>query len=65
MHSDGDSSGRQRFLNIEQAATELGVSTKTVRRLIAAGDLIVYRFGRSIRIARDDFEIFVKLRRSR
>ena len=65
MSTNDDSTGLQRFLNIEQAATELGVSTKTVRRLIAAGDLIVYRFGRNIRIARDDFEIYVKLQRAR
>ncbi len=33
------------LLTIEQTAAELRVSTRTVRRLIAAGDLAVYRQG--------------------
>ncbi len=48
-----------RFLSVEKVASELGVSTKHVRRLIARGEIVIHRFGRVVRIARDDFDRFV------
>ncbi len=48
-----------RFLSVEEVASELGVSTKHVRRLIARGEIVSHRFGRAVRIARDDFDRFV------
>ncbi|MDJ1372067.1 helix-turn-helix domain-containing protein [Gulosibacter molinativorax] len=45
------------LLTIEQAADFLQVSTKTIRRWIATGDLPARRFGgRAIRIRRADIE---------
>ena len=48
-----------RFLTVAQVADELGISTKHVRRAITAGELPVHRFGRAVRIARDDLERYV------
>ncbi|MCB2175599.1 MAG: helix-turn-helix domain-containing protein [Actinomycetales bacterium] len=39
------------YVSIEQGAERLGVSTRTIRRMIAAGELRAYRLGgRLIRI---------------
>ncbi|MFN0191999.1 MAG: helix-turn-helix domain-containing protein [Aestuariivirga sp.] len=46
----------KRFLSVAEVAGELGVSSKHVRRMIARGDLRIYRFGKVIRIARDDLD---------
>jgi excisionase family DNA binding protein len=43
------------LLSIEQVANLLGVSTKTVRRLIEREQLHFHRVGGQIRIAREDF----------
>lgn len=52
-----------RLLNVREAALELHVSIKTVRRLIERGDLPPYRIGRSIRLSEESLRIF--LNRSR
>lgn len=45
------------YLSLEQAASSMAVSTKTIRRWIAAGTLPAYRCGkRSIRIKIEDLE---------
>lgn len=43
-------------LSIREAADVLGVSDKTIRRAIWAGDLPAYRHGKIIRINRRDLE---------
>jgi excisionase family DNA binding protein len=45
-----------RFLSVDDVAEELRVSSKHVRRMIARGELPIYRFGKIIRIARDDLD---------
>lgn len=52
-----------RLVSIKEVATQLNVSTKTVRRLIASGELHVHRLGRQIRIAEDDLTVFLAKRR--
>jgi excisionase family DNA binding protein len=47
---------RSSLLRVEAVATRLAVSTRHVRRLIAAGDLPVHRIGRSVRVAEEDLE---------
>jgi excisionase family DNA binding protein len=37
----------------------LGVSTRTVRRWIARGELAVHRFGTSVRVSDDDLRAFL------
>jgi excisionase family DNA binding protein len=56
MPSNTSSPHAKRFLSVNDVAEELGVSTKHVRRMIARGDLRIYRFGKVIRIARDDLD---------
>ena len=48
----------QQYLSIEEVAEALGLSTRTVRRLIATGDLPVYRLarGRKIKVKAEDIE---------
>lgn len=45
-------------ISLDAAADELGVSKRSVRRLISGGELRAYRLGKSslIRIDRDDLE---------
>jgi excisionase family DNA binding protein len=44
------------LLTVRDAAAHLQVSVRTVWRLIACGDLVAYRLGRSVRIARSEFD---------
>jgi excisionase family DNA binding protein len=48
-----------RFFTIYEVARDLGVSTRTVRRWIAAGELAHHRFGSSVRISRIDLEMLL------
>lgn len=47
---------RPRWLSITGAGLWVSLSTKTIRRKIAAGDLRAYRCGKTIRIKTDDLE---------
>jgi excisionase family DNA binding protein len=44
------------FLTIADAAERLGVSSKTVRRLISAGRIPAFRVGRLVRIKPADLD---------
>ena len=48
-----------RLLLVDQVAEGLGVSPKTVRRLIAKGELVACRLGRSIRVHPDDLAAYI------
>ena len=52
-----------RFFTIAQVAERLGVATRTVRRWIVAGDLVVHRVGSVVRIAEADLRAFLALHR--
>jgi excisionase family DNA binding protein len=54
-----------RLLLIDQVADGLGVSTRTVRRLIARDELVACRLGRSVRVHPDDLADYVNRRRGR
>ena len=45
--------------SVADVAAFLGVSTRTVRRLIAGGDLAVHRIGRSLRISEADLSAYL------
>lgn len=48
---------RRQFESLSQAAERIGLSTRTLRRRIAAGDLTAYRNGpRVIRLDPDDVD---------
>jgi excisionase family DNA binding protein len=52
-----------RFFTIAQVAEGVGVSSRTVRRWLQAGDLVAYRIGGVVRIAERDLNAFLALHR--
>lgn len=54
-----------RLFSISQAADQLGISEKGVRRAIGRGDLAAHRIGRLLRIADEDLAAFVAMHRMR
>jgi excisionase family DNA binding protein len=55
---DDDRAGKLR--DIRTIARRLGVCDKTVRRLIARGELHAYRVGRQIRISDQDYDSYLE-----
>jgi len=55
--------GLPRHYSIETVAEALDVSTRTVKRWIAKGDLIVHRVDGVVRIAEGDLRAFLALHR--
>jgi excisionase family DNA binding protein len=53
-----------RFYTVAQVADLLAVSTRSVRRWIAHGELLAHKFGRQIRISEIDLRAFVEWRRA-
>ena len=49
-----------RFYTIAEVADLLVVSTRTVRRWIARGELLAHKFGRQVRISEIDLRAFVQ-----
>lgn len=47
------------LLTIPATTEKLGLSIRTVRRMIDAGDLHVHRLGRSIRISEEDIHLLL------
>jgi excisionase family DNA binding protein len=52
-----------RFFTIAEVAERLHVATRTVRRWIKAGDLVVHRAGAVVRIAQADLRLFLAVHR--
>jgi|LSQX01.3.fsa_nt_gb excisionase family DNA binding protein len=50
----------RRVFDVREAAKYIGLSERTVRTLIANGELRVARFGRSVRIAREDLDDLIE-----
>lgn len=53
------------MLTLDQAAELLGVSRRTVERLIAAGELKVFRWQGTTRVYRADLARFIRSRTTR
>jgi excisionase family DNA binding protein len=51
------------LLAIPDVADRLGISTKSVRRMIARGELRAHRIGRLIRVSEADYHNYVVERR--
>jgi len=51
------------LLNIAAVANRLGVSTRTVRRLLDDGKLAFHRIGGSLRVSPSDLETYLRLTR--
>ena len=56
-------SGLPKYYTIKAVAEALDVSTRTVRRWIANGELIVHRVDGVVRIAEGDLRVFLALHR--
>ena len=53
---------RRTYESLAQAADRTGISTRTIRRHIASGNLAAYRCGRLLRVDPDDVDrIMVKV----
>lgn len=50
---------RKQFLTVSEVAQELGISERSVWRLIEQGVLPVYNFGGSTRIKRADLDTYI------
>jgi excisionase family DNA binding protein len=48
-----------RLLTVDEVADALGICARTVRRLIARGELATHRLGRAVRVAEDDYRRLV------
>jgi excisionase family DNA binding protein len=54
------SSGEVRWLSTRDAAHHLGITTRTLYRLIDSGQIPAYRFGRVIRLKSAEVDAFVE-----
>ena len=52
------------LLTLREAAKQLAVAPKTVRKLIKTGPLRGIRIGREWRVDQDDLDLFVRRRRT-
>jgi excisionase family DNA binding protein len=48
------------WLSTAEAAKRLGITSRTLYRFIDQGDLPAYRFGRVIRLKRDEVDSFIE-----
>lgn len=54
---------RTRLLTVEEAAEQLFMHPRTVRRKVAEKEIAAHRFGRALRISQTDLDTFVKSHR--
>lgn len=54
---------RARLQTVDEAAEQLFMHPRTVRRLIAEKKLVAHRFGRALRIAQADLDDYVRRHR--
>ena len=52
-----------RLLTVRAIAERLQVAEKTIRRLIAAGELPAHRIGGCVRVSEDDLLVFLSMAR--
>lgn len=53
------------YHTVKEVAARWSSCERSVRREIKAGNLVVHRFGRLIRISDQDLEVYERLRRER
>jgi excisionase family DNA binding protein len=54
----------RRLFSVDDIATALGVSTKTVRRMIDRGELISHQIGKLVSVSEEDLATYLKLSRA-
>ena len=62
-HKDPLANARNTYLAPNEVARRLGLSERTIWREIAAGRLVVHRFGRATRISHEDLAGYTAQRR--
>ena len=60
QNQDGPTDARNDWLGTKQAAVHLGINMRTLYRLIDAGEIAAYKFGRVIRLRRCDLENYIQ-----
>lgn len=55
----------EEYLSIAEIAKLLGLKEQTIREYIKRGDLVAYRFGKVLRVKREDFTRFTDSKRIR
>lgn len=58
--TDPGDNNTEKFLKIREVADELGISERSVWRLIEDDELPTHRFGSSTRIKRSDLDDYIK-----
>lgn len=56
----GEDAREIEWINTDEAARHLGITTRTLYRFIDKGELPAYRFGRVFRLKRDEVEAFIE-----
>ena len=59
MEQKSNARVREPLLSVDGVAKALQLSVRTVRRMIASGDLPVIRFGRSVRVHQRDLDAYI------
>ncbi len=55
----------EEYLSIAEIAKLLGLKEQTIREYIKRGDLVAYRFGKVLRVKKEDFNRFTDSKRIR
>jgi excisionase family DNA binding protein len=63
MMKRSNASPPPRFYSVRQVANMLSVSPRSVYRWISEGELLVHKFGRSVRISHPDLMAFLATHR--
>jgi excisionase family DNA binding protein len=63
MHYDALVDPEIKWMSTQQAAARLGITPRTLYRLIDQGELTGYRIGRVIRLQADDVDAFIQASR--
>jgi len=50
----------KKWLNVEDIAAELGINKMTVYRMLEAGTIPAYRFGRLYRVKPEDLDAYIR-----
>jgi len=50
----------KKWLNVEDIAAELGINKMTVYRMLEAGTIPSYRFGRLYRVKPEDLDAYIR-----
>jgi excisionase family DNA binding protein len=50
----------KKWMSVDDVADELGINKMTVYRMLAAGAIVSYRFGRVYRVKPEDLDVYIR-----